>query len=138
MLGSVLISSIIWKRVCTIGVNSSLKEVPLLPFPTPTSTCCLGVSGWGRRVSGLWEQRSFPDHACYCTRSLLLVLPAYLGISQWKMGVSGPAEKESSSPGHLFLSMFPIRLTSWWCQVHVVLSERVWGRNEPTWAVFYC
>lgn len=128
-------SSIVWKRLCEIGVNSSLKEVPLLSLPSPTSPHCPGFSGYGRTVSGPWGQRCFPDHV---TESLLLALPAYLGISQWEVETSDPAEKQSTSSGHLFLAMFPIHLAWWWCQAHVVLSERFQYDPGEEWAYLSC
>ena len=49
------------------------------------------------------------------------------------MGISSPTKEEATSSGHLFLAVFPIHLTCWWGQVHAVLSEGVWERNElPT------
>lgn len=132
----VLLSSFIYH------LEKKCHSCPFPPLPAP-------LQRGGRRGQRPLRTKRLP-RSCYCPGSLLLALPACLNIFEWKMGISSPTKEEATSSGHLFLAVFPIHLTCWWGQVHVVLSEGVWERNElPTiarlkikvswvWMAFLC
>lgn len=107
----VLLSSVIWKK----SITPALSHPHLLP--------CRGEEGEDKETS----QTMLPS---WVSPASSACLPKYLSMENGNLKPS--KGEEATSSGHLFLAVFPIHLTCWWCQAYVVLSEGIWEMNGPT------
>lgn len=80
-------------------------------------TWCLWVGG---RESPVHGNERFPGSGTFVVGSSLLV-PSGCPVSPSKWEVSGPAGRQTASPGYLSVGI-PIHCPCWWYQTHPVLS----------------